>query len=138
VAKEFFPNIREEKLLNRLDSSKDHFRDQQLQQVRNNLEELSNRLAQKLIDERLVVTSNKKELVRQISICCNELLKADDFDINYRVAPFRSVVSQPNIISLFITAYVVETLVNNSFVEDVYGTDEEIYEAVHSVVSKFL
>jgi hypothetical protein len=138
VAKEFFPNIREEKLLSRLDSSKDHFRDQQLQQVRNNLDELSNRLAQKLIEERLVVTSSKKELVRQIMTCCNELLKSEDFDINYRVAPFRSVTPQPNLVSLFITAYVVETLVNNTYVEDVYGTDEEIYEAVHSVVSKYL
>ena len=138
MAKEFSTNYREERLLNRLDSSKDHLRDRQIQDIRKNIESVANHLAQKLIDDQLVVTTNRGELVRQLLACCQELGNAKDFDINYRIAPFRSLVRNPNFISLYITAFVVETLVNNPDIEDIYGTDEEIYRALNSVISRFV
>ena len=138
MGKDFTTNYREERILNRLDSSKDHLRDRQLQDIRNNVDELTDRLAQHLIDEHLVITTNRRELVRQLAICCDELSRAEDFDINYRIAPFRSVVSNPIFVSLYITAYIVETLIKHPDVEDVYGTDEEIYRAVNTIVTKFV
>ena len=138
MAKDFVTNYREERILNRLDSSKDYLRDRQLQDLRKTQDDFCDHLAQKLVDEKLVVTTNRKELVRQLSSCCDELLKAEDFDVNYRIAPFRSLVQNPNFISLFLTAFVTETLVNHADVEDVYGTDEEIYRAIHGVLVKFV
>lgn len=137
VAKKYFSNTREERLLSGLDSSKDHLRDRQIQQVRANLEDISNKLAQKLIDDQLVVTSSKNELIRQFSLCLNQLIRGEDFDVDYRIAPLRTLVSHPNFISLFVTSYVVETLINHSSIEDIYGTDKDIYEAVDSVVKRY-
>ena len=138
MGKDFTTNYREERILNRLDSSKDMLRDRQLQDIRNNVDDLTDRLAQHLIDQQLVVTSNRRELVRQLAICCDELGRAEDFDINYRIAPFRSIVQNPIFVSLYITAYIVETLIKHPDIEDVYGTDEEIYRAVNTIVTKFV
>ena len=136
MAKEFFSNLREEKLLSRLDSSKDHNRERLLQQVRSHIEDLSNRLGQRLLDSGLVATSNRSELVRQIELCLRQMVSAEDFEIEYQTAPFRSVVPVPNFVSLYLTAFIVEKLIDHQSVEEIYGTDEEIYEAVDSVVAR--
>ncbi len=138
MAKDFSTNYREERMLSKLDSSKDYHRDRQLQDLRKFLDEIVNLMVQKLTDEKIVVTGNRKELVRQITMCCEELIKSEDFDINYRIAPFRNLVQNPNFIALFLTAFVVEKLVDHPDVEDVYGTDEDIYRSINSVLIKFL
>ncbi|MBI4776511.1 MAG: hypothetical protein HY788_20430 [Deltaproteobacteria bacterium] len=136
MAKEFFPNLREEKILSRLDSSKDHGRERLLQQIRSQVEDLSNRLAQRLLDTGLVATSNRRELVRQLELCLRQMVSAEDFEIEYQTAPFRTVVPVPNFVSLYLTAFIVEKLIDHQSVEEIYGTDEEIYKAVDSVVTR--
>lgn len=134
MAKEFFPNIREERILSRLDSSKDHDRDRVLRVIRSDIEGLSNRLAQRLLDAGHVVTTSRPDLNKQLAICLRNLVTSEDFDINYQIAPFREVVPSPNFASLFLTAFVIEKLINHPTVEDIYGTDEEIYHTVDSIL----
>ena len=63
----------------------------------------------------------------QIVRCLDKLCRAEDFDIDYVIAPFRSLISNPNIASLYLTAFVVETLINHKDVIDIYGSDDDIY-----------
>jgi len=136
MAREFFPNLREDRIVSRLDSSKDHSRDRTIQQIRSNIDELGNRLAQKLLDSGNVVTTNRPELVNQLCACLRKLVSSEDFDINYQIAPFRNLVPSPNFASLFMTAFIVETLINHPSIEDIYGTDEEIYLEVDSILGR--
>ena len=63
---------------------------------------------------------------------------ADDFDIQYQISPFRTVVPRPNFISLYLTAFIVEKLINHKSIIDIFGTDEDIYNAVNGLVQKFI
>jgi len=92
----------------------------------------------KLIEDKLIETKNKKELERQLAGCIKTLISAEDFDVQYRIAPLRTIVRRPNFISLYLTAFIIETLINHRTVVDIYGTDEEIYKCVDSQVSRMI
>ena len=63
---------------------------------------------------------------------------AEDFDVQYQIAPLRSLVRRPNFISLYITSFIIEKLINHRTIIDIYGTDEEIYQCVNSQVSRMI
>ena len=97
---------------------------------------MANRIAMKLIEEKLIETKNKKELERQLAGCIKTLITSEDFDVQYQIAPLRSLVRRPNFISLYITAFIIEKLINHRTIVDIYGTDEEIYQGVNSQVDR--
>ncbi len=99
-------------------------------------EEISRKLALKLVDAGLVEVKNIRELEEQLFGCINDLLNAEDFDIQFAISPIRDLVSKPNRVSLYITAFIIEKLLNHRTVVDIYGTDEEIYEAVNDEITK--
>ena len=74
----------------------------------------------------------------QIKIGLDKMTRMDDFDIDFQVAPIRNIVPQPQIVSLYVTAYVIEKLINHKDVVDIYGSDEEIYFTINQQVKKFL
>ncbi len=136
MAKEFFPNIREEKILSRLDSSKDHSRERTIYQIRSDAEELSNRLAQRLTESGNITTTNRAELIKQIELCLKQLVSSEDFEIEYRVAPIRNLVPNPHFASLYVTSFLVEKLIDHPSVDEIYGTDEDIYRSVDSILGR--
>ena len=99
---------------------------------------LANRIAMKLLEENLIETKNKKELERQLAGCIKMLVTAEDFDVQYQIAPLRTVVRRPNFVSLYITAFIIEKMINHRTIIDIYGTDEEIYQCVNSQVSRMI
>ena len=66
------------------------------------------------------------------------LITAEDFDVQYQIAPLRSLVRRPNFISLYITCFIIEKLINHRTIVDIYGTDEEIYQCVNSQVNRMI
>ena len=138
MAKVFRPGRGESRILSRIETSKERARQLAIQQVKNVLEPLSNALAMKLIEKGLIQTTSKTDIQDQIAASLEKLTRSDEFDIEYQVAPFRSLVSRPHIVSLYLTAFVVEQLINHRSVEDIYGSDEEIYECIHGQVAKFI
>jgi len=47
-------------------------------------------------------------------------------------------VPQPHVVSIYVTAFVVEKLINHKDIVDIYGSDEEIYLNINQQVKKFL
>jgi hypothetical protein len=137
MAKVFRPSKRESKILSRIESSKEHARRKAIETAKEHIEPLSNAIAMKLIEEKLVETTNKNVLEEQISKCIDKLTHSDEFDVDYRIAPFRHVVPNPNVVSLYVAAFVIETLINHKVVVDVFGSDEEIYVCINRQVTKF-
>lgn len=138
MAKVFRPSSRESSILSRIESSKEHQRRRAIGGIRDCVEPLSNAIASKLVENSLVETTNKNSLEEQISWCLNKLSHSNDFDVDYQIAPFRQLVAQPHIVSLYVTAFVIESLVDHKDVVDIFGTDEEIYFNINQQVNKFL
>ena len=138
MARDYRPNIRESNVISRLDSAKEAARTGALNKLYEVQEELASRIAMKLIEEQLVETKNKKELERQVLGCIKTLLAADEFTVQYRIAPMRTLAPRPHFVSLYITAFVVEELIKHRSIVDIYGTNEQIYSCVNQQVTRMI
>ena len=138
MAKIFRPSSREARILSKIESSKEYARKKAIESIADCIEPLSNAIAMKLVENNLVETTNKNILEEQILKCLEKLSRADDFEVDYQNAPFRHIVTQPHVVSLYVTAFVIETLINHKVVVDIFGSDEEIYFCINRQVVKFL
>ncbi|MBU1170157.1 MAG: hypothetical protein KKD44_11390 [Proteobacteria bacterium] len=138
MSKIFRPNNKESILLSKIESSKERDRRLSINMVRDHGASLSNSIAMKLVENKIIETKSKNSLEEQISGKLDELCRADDFDVDYQVAPFRSLIPNPNLVSLYLTAFVLETLINHKDVIDIYGSDEEIYHCINKQTMKFM
>ena len=138
MAKVFRPSSRESSILSKIESQKEHSRRLAINSIKDCIDPLSNSIAMKLVDDNLVETTNKNELEAQIKKSLEKLGRADDFEIDYQVAPFRSLVRQPHVVSLYLTAFVIEKLINHKDIVDIFGSDEDIYLNIHQQVKKYL
>jgi hypothetical protein len=138
MAKVFRTSTREASILSKIESQKEYSRKRAINAIKDCIDPLANAIAMKLVDANLVETTNKNALEDQIKKCLEKLGRADDFEIDYQVAPIRNVIPQPNVISLFITAFVIEKLIKHKDVVDIFGSDEDIYLSIHQQIKKFL
>ncbi len=138
MAKVFRPSSRESSILSKIESSKERARRMSIAAIKEHIDALSNAIASKLIENKLVETSSKNSLEAQIFKCLDKLAYADDFDVDYLISPIRNLVPQPHIVSLYVTAYVIEKLINHKDVIDIFGADEEIYACINQQVKKHL
>ena len=133
-----FENTGESRLISRIESSKELERRRAIQAVGDVVEPLSRAIANKLVENELVETVNKNALEEQLAYSLEKLNRAEDFDIDFQIAPFRNVVKAPNIVSLYVTAFVIEHLIKHKDIVDIYGSDEEIYATIHKQVARHL
>ena len=138
MGKIFYTGNREAKLLSKIESSKERERIRTISTIRDNIDFFSNKVSMKLIESGLVETVSKSSIEKQIVRCLDTMCHAEDFDIDYAVAPFRTLISNPNIASLYLTAFIVETLINHKDVIDVYGSDEDIYYCIQKELTDLL
>ena len=138
MAKNFRPSNRESVIISKIESSKEFARKKAIAGIRDCKEPLANALATKLIENSLIETTNKNMLEEQIEQCLDKLCSATGFDVDYQISPVRNVVSQPNIVSQYVTAFVIEQLINHKDVIDIFGTDKEIYYTIHKQITKYL
>lgn len=138
MSKVFRPNNKESIILSKIESSIERERRQSIKTVKTNSDEVANKIAMKLVENKLVETTSKNSLQEQIKKKCEELSTLDDFDIDYQVAPFRKLVNNPNIVGLFITSFVIETVIDHPDTIDIYGTDEEIYRCITAEIINFV
>ncbi len=136
MGREYRPNVRESAVISRLDHAKENQRLNAMNLLRENIEALSDRVAMKLIEEKLVETTSLQDLESQIHICLQKLLAAEEFEVQYQTANLRTLVARPNFISLYLTAFIVEELIDHKSIVEMYGTDEDIYRCVDRQVSR--
>ncbi len=138
MGKVFRPSTRESSILSKIESTKEHARRLAISAVRERTEPLAIAIANKLVDSNLVETTNKNSLEGQIKKCLEKLCRSDEFDIDYQIAPIRNLVPQPHVVSLYVTAFVIEKLILHKDVVDIFGSDEDIYLSIHQQVKKIL
>ena len=138
MAKVFRPSSRESSILSKIESTKEHMRRLAISRVRDCSEPLANAITSKLIEQSLVETTNQNSFEEQIKKCLDRLTRMDDFDVDYQIAPLRNLVPQPQIVSLFVTSFVIEKMIDHKDVVDIFGSDEELYFTINQQVKKFL
>ena len=106
--------------------------------LRDRAELLANSISMKLVENKLVETTNKNGLEDQIHGCLDRLSRADDFDIDYLVAPYRALVSNPHVVTLYVTAFVLEKVIDHKDTFYNYTATTEIYTCINNQVKKHL
>ena len=127
------PNNATDRTIRSIDRRREQERRFMIKKAREHAEELTAKLVQRLIDRELVETSSISDL-REAFVNQLQLLGAmDEFDVQLKIAPVRTLVQDPNIISLFLTQYIIEDLIDHPAILDIFGEDLEIYLATDSV-----
>lgn len=138
MARDFRPNARESAVISNLDREKESQRANAISMVQENMDDLCSRIATKLIEERLVETTSMVDLQGQIRFALDSLVNAEEFDVQFQTANVRNLVARPNFVSLYITAYIIEKLIDHKCIVEIYGTDEDIYNCVNKQVSRLI
>lgn len=138
MAREYRPNVRESAVISKLDHAKESQRYNALNLLRLHVEDLSGRIATKLIEDRLVETTSMDDLDGQIQNALQTLLTAEEFEVQLETANIRTLVPRPHFISLYVTSYIIEKLIDHKSIVEIYGTDEDIYRCVNKQVSKLI
>ncbi|MBW1764698.1 MAG: hypothetical protein JRJ23_08165 [Deltaproteobacteria bacterium] len=120
------------KLINRLDRQEKQQAFQQDRFFKFKLTEIHAGLSQALIMEKIIETDNAAAVSDSLLKGLKQMLKTNEFDFKYFIAPIRQLVPRPNIFSLYITQYILEIIMNDPHVIDIYGADEDIYKVVNN------
>ena len=126
----------QDRLINRLERQekqqafqRDHF-------FKFKLSEIHNKLSQALLMEKIIETESPAAVSDLILKGLKRALNSSEFDFKYFISPIRDLVPRPNPISLYMTQYIMEVLIDDPHVIEIYGTDLDIYRAINKVVSQ--
>jgi len=106
-----------------------------LQTLYKNADEIATRLVQKLLDKHIIETTAEGEIREVFRKLFEKLPDMDEFDVQFKIAPIRQLAVNPNFISLYLTQYITEDLINHGKIQDIFGDDQEIYQVVDSIIS---
>ena len=98
--------------------------------------ELSTKLVQKLLDKKIVETNSEQALRDVFEKLLGKISDMEEFEMQFKIAPIRGMVNDPNLISMYITQFIIEDVIELPSVQDVFGDDLEIYNVVDSVLVK--
>jgi hypothetical protein len=122
-----------DKTIRSIDRKREQERRFMLHKAKENASELAGKLVQRLIDKGIVETSSVQILHDTFEEQLKKLAGLEEFDVQLKVAPIRTLVPDPNIISLYLTQFIIEDLINHSAIQDIYGEDLEVYLATDSI-----
>ena len=98
--------------------------------------EIHNRLCQTLLQERVVETDNAGAFSDSILKGLKKALNSSEFDFKYFISPIRDLILRPNPYSLYMTQYLMEVLIEEPSIIEIFGTDEDIYHIINRVISQ--
>lgn len=135
MARVFNNNAATDKTIRAIDRKREQERRYMLSLAFKNAEQLATRLVQRLLDRHILETTSDQAMREVYSNLLRKLSDMEEFDVQFKIAPLRSLTNDPNFISLFLTQYTIEDLVEHPKVQDVFGDDLEVYNAIDSVMA---
>lgn len=136
MARVFNNNAATDKTIRAIDRKREQERRFMLSLAFKNAEELSTRLVQRLIDQHIIETTSDQAMRELFTNQLRLLSNMEDFDIQFKITPLRNLATDPNFISLYLTQFIIEDLVDHPKVQDVFGDDLDIYRTVDSILRK--
>jgi hypothetical protein len=136
MARHINPSGSTNKAIDALDRKRERERRFILSKARDNAPELAVKLVQRLLDAHIIEINDVHSVQESIERQLREPAEMEEFEIRLKVADIRTLVPDPNILSLYLTAYIINDLIDHPKVQDVFGSDLDVYNAVDSVLSK--
>jgi hypothetical protein len=125
-----------DKLVKRLERQEKQLAYQQGRFFRYKLDEIHRKLMQVLLQEEIIETDNAAAVSGALLKGVKKAANSTEFDFTYFISPIRTLVPRPNAYSLYMTQYLMEVLINEPSVIEIYGTDEEAYHVINKVISQ--
>ena len=100
------------------------------------LSEIHNKVSQTLLLKKIIETEHPQAISDLIMQGLTKAYKTSEFDFKYFIAPIRNVVPRPNPYALYLTQYILEVVINDPHVIEIYGTDLEIYKLIDGIISQ--
>ena len=100
------------------------------------LAEIHNKVSQALLLNKIIETESSQAISDLVMQSLNKAYKSNEFDFKYFIAPIRTLVPRPNPYALYVTQYILEVIINDPHVIDIYGTDLEIYKLIDNIISQ--
>jgi len=126
----------QDRLINRLEKKekRESFRRDRFFKFK--LSEIHSKLSQAILLKKIIETENSQAISDLIMQGLNKAYRSNEFDFKYFTAPIRTLVPRPNPYALYLTQYILEVIINDPHVIDVYGTDLEIYTLIDGIISQ--
>ncbi len=127
------PNRATDRTIRTIDRKREQERRKMFLRAKDHAQEFAAKLVQRLIDREIIETNSVTAVKDAFE---NQLLKLgyiEEFELQMKIAPVRTVAQDPNVVSLYFTQFIVEDLIQNPAIQDVFGDDLDIYRAVDSV-----
>ncbi len=135
MARHINPSRSTNKAIDALDRKRERERRFILNKARDNAQDLATILVQRLMDDHIIETNDVHAIQQGVERQLREPADMEEFEIRLKVADIRTLVPDPNILTLYLTAY-VDDLIKHPKIQDVFGDDLDVYNAVDSVLSK--
>ncbi|NQS71797.1 MAG: hypothetical protein HQQ73_06540 [Desulfobulbaceae bacterium] len=136
MARHMNPGSSTNKTIDAIDRKRERERRYLLKRSREMAPELAILLVQRLMDQHIIETDSVQAIKDVVERQLEGVGDLDEFDVQFKIAPIRNLVPDPNLISLYLTQYITEDLINHDNIQDVFGDDLAIYTAVDSVLSR--
>jgi hypothetical protein len=134
MARHINPSSSTNKTIDAIDRKRERERRFILNKARENAPELAIRLVQRLIDEHIIETNDVQAIQEGVEKQLREPSDMDEFEIRLKIADIRTLVPDPNILSLYLTAYIIDDLIDHPSIQDIFGADLDVYNAVESIL----
>ncbi|RWX52149.1 hypothetical protein VU01_10356 [Candidatus Electrothrix marina] len=136
MARHINPSRSTNKAIDALDRKRERERRFILNKARDNAQDLAIILVQRLMDEHIIETNDVHAIQQGVERQLREPADMEEFEIRLKIADIRSLVPDPNILSLYLTAYVIDDLIKHPKIQDVFGDDLDVYKAIDTVLNK--
>ena len=127
------PNRTTDKTIRAIDRKRERERRTMFLKAKDHAPEFATKLTQRLIDRAVIETTSVSAVRDAFQTQLEKLGYIEDFDLQLKIAPIRTIAQDPNVVSLYFTQFIVEDLIENDAIQDVYGDDLDIYRAVDSI-----
>ncbi len=123
-----------DKTIRAIDRKREQERRKMFILARDNSEVLATKLVQRLIDRNIIETTSVENIQQVFEKQLRKLIDIEEFDMQLKLAPVRTLVQDPNIVSLYLTAFIIEDLIEHNDIQDIFGEDLDIYRSLDSVL----
>ena len=136
MARHINPSRSTNNAIDALDRKRERERRFILNKARDNAQDLATILVQRLMDEHIIETNDVHAIQQGVERQLREPADMEEFEIRLKVADIRTLVPDPNILTLYLTAYVIDDLIKHPKIQDIFGDDLDVYNAIDAVLSK--
>jgi len=128
------PNRTTDKTIRAIDRKRENERRKMFHHAREHAGLFSKKLVQRLIDREIIETNSVEAVQETMEKQLLQMGQMEEFDLQMKLAPVRTLVQDANVVSLYLTQYLIEDLINHPAIMDIFGEDLDIYRAIDSVM----